>query len=84
MRLLRYDFTISHIPGQDLITVDALSRAPVSNSTAIDQLLEEEADANIQAVRADLQRYGKHNSRMSSARKLSSTVRRVGLPSTNW
>ena len=50
MRLLRYDFTISHIPGQDLVTADALSRAPVSNSTASDQLLEEEVDAYIQAV----------------------------------
>ena len=50
MRLLRYDFTISHIPGQDLVTADALSRAPVSNSTASDQFLEEEVDAYIQAV----------------------------------
>ena len=87
MRLLRYDFTISHIPGQDLVTADALSRAPVSNSTASDQLLKEEVDAYIQAVidslPADSQRYEKHSSRMSSARKLSSTVWRVGLPSTN-
>ena len=50
MRLLRYNYTISHIPGQDLVTADALSRAPVSDSTASDQLLEEEVDAYIQAV----------------------------------
>ena len=50
MRLLRYNFTISYIPGQDLVTADVLSRAPVSDSTASDQLLEEEVDAYIQAV----------------------------------
>ena len=30
MRLMRYDFSISHVPGKELITADALSRAPVS------------------------------------------------------
>ena len=50
MKLLRYDFTISHIPGEDLVTADALSRVPVSDSTVSDQLLEEEVDAYIQAI----------------------------------
>ena len=45
MKLLRYDFTISHIPGEDLVTADALSRVPVSDSTVSDQLLKEEVDA---------------------------------------
>ena len=28
MRLMKYSFTIKHVPGKQLITVDALSRAP--------------------------------------------------------
>ena len=28
LRLMRYDFSISHVPGKDLIIADALSRAP--------------------------------------------------------
>ena len=30
LRLMRYDFSISHVPGKDLIIADALSRAPDS------------------------------------------------------
>ena len=37
MRLMRYSFTISHVAGKNLITVDALSRAPVSTSNIQDE-----------------------------------------------
>lgn len=48
MRLMRFCFTISHVPGRDLSTADTLSRAPTSASTAEDHLLQEESDAYIQ------------------------------------
>ena len=33
MRLMRYDFTISHVPGKHFYTADALSRAPDDSSS---------------------------------------------------
>ena len=44
MRLMR----ISHVPGKYLSTADALSRAPVSNTTPRDELTSEDVDAYIQ------------------------------------
>ena len=41
MRLMRYSFTISHVAGKNLITADALSRAPVSKSSYDDELCNE-------------------------------------------
>ena len=32
LRMLRHHFTISHIPGKDLVIADMLSRAPTSGS----------------------------------------------------
>ena len=38
MRLMRFDFSISHVPGKDIITADTLSRAPVSQDNDSDSL----------------------------------------------
>ena len=40
LRLMRYSFTISHVAGKDLAIADALSRAPDSEPTADDLLLQ--------------------------------------------
>ena len=50
LRLMRYHFTISHLPGKDLITADALSRAPASYSTDSDQVLQAEVGSFLAAV----------------------------------
>ena len=47
MRMMRYDFTITHVPGKNLITADALSRAPSSPANSDDQSLQAEVDAYI-------------------------------------
>ena len=50
MRLMRYIYTIAHVPGKSLITADAMSRAPQEGSlTEADVLLtdEETAQANL-------------------------------------
>ena len=39
LRLMRYDFSISHVSGKDLTMADTLSRAPVSAATNIDKQL---------------------------------------------
>ena len=36
MRLMRFSYTISYVPGKKLVVADALSRAPVSSSTHTD------------------------------------------------
>ena len=50
MRMMRFDFTISHVPGKDLTIADALSRAPVSTPTVVDDHLEKETTAYVQLV----------------------------------
>ena len=53
MRLLRFDFTVSHIPGKSLITTDKLFKAPVAQRD--DQYCtEKEIDLYIQHVLASL------------------------------
>ena len=47
LRLLRFQFTISHIPGKDLTTADTLSRAPLQNLTVSDTTLQEDCDAYV-------------------------------------
>ena len=50
MRLMRYQFSIFHVPGKDLIIADALSRAPVTDSRPEDLELEQETTAFVQLV----------------------------------
>ena len=54
MRMMRFSFSISHVPGKDLSIADALSRAPASSPELDDHLLEEEAEAYVQATMAML------------------------------
>ena len=49
MRMLRYHFTISHVPGSNLIVADALSRAPEPESHTHDSL-QHEVEAYVDAT----------------------------------
>ena len=44
---MRFNFTITHVPGKDLSTADALSRAPISSPTFNQELSSDEVDAYI-------------------------------------
>ena len=48
MRLMRFDFTISHVAGKDLITADTLSRSPLQVSPLPD--LSADADLYVKQI----------------------------------
>lgn len=51
MRMMRFMYTISHVPGKDLTIADALSRAPVSAPlTDPDKSLQQDADVYVKFV----------------------------------
>ena len=50
MRLPRFAYTISHIPGKELTVANALSRAPVSNPTSADSQCNEDIEAYVNLV----------------------------------
>ncbi|XP_062855259.1 uncharacterized protein K02A2.6-like [Trichomycterus rosablanca] len=52
MRLMRFSYSISHVPGKNIATADVLSRAPVSNT--VDGLQEEEINLYVDTVMASL------------------------------
>ena len=50
LRMMQYDFTISHMPGKDLVIADALSRAPTTEASESDRFFQKEADSFVNAV----------------------------------
>ena len=49
MRLMRFDFKISHTPGKELITADLLSRKPTGEANKDEKELEQEIKAIVTA-----------------------------------
>ena len=50
MRLMRFDFSISHVAGKDLNIADTLSRAPVKNMSYSDTDFENETKRSISKI----------------------------------
>lgn len=48
MRLMRFSYTISHVPGEDIATADVLSRGPIENTAG--GLQEEEVNLYVDTV----------------------------------
>ena len=49
LRMMKYDFSISHVPGKSLFTADTLSRVPTTN-TSDDSVLQEETEAFVESI----------------------------------
>ena len=47
LRLMRFSYTIVHVPGKSLCTADALSRSPVSTTCSDDSKFQQEVDAYV-------------------------------------
>ena len=54
MWLMRYQFSISHVPGKDLHIADTLSRAPTSTNTPTDDLFCQQVDHFVHLVTESL------------------------------
>ena len=54
LHMLRFQFTITHVPGKDLIIADALLRALTAYPTPADELLQQKANAFVTAVLQNL------------------------------
>lgn len=54
LRMLQYDYTISHVPGKELIVANTLSRALINNFMNIDSDLHQEVESYVSAVKSYL------------------------------
>ena len=54
LRLMRFQYTIQHVPGKSLYTADTLSRAPLKNPCDAAAVLSGETEQFVQAIRAVL------------------------------
>ena len=50
LRMMRFDFSISHVPGKQLVIADTLSRAPVGDPVGADQDLINETEVYANAI----------------------------------
>ena len=54
LRLMRFDYSISHVPGKELYTADALSRSPITSSSPMQEAEERHTELFISAVVSSL------------------------------
>ena len=67
MRLLRFDFTISHVPGKEHTTADALSRAPSKSTSRVKQ--EQEIELCVENILLQLPALDKRLEEFATAQK---------------
>lgn len=78
LRLLRFNFNIIHVPGKNLITADALSRAPLPTAaTEAEQDLERECKAYLDSIVESLPATPTKLEQIKSAQTSDNTCKRL-------
>lgn len=86
LRLLRFTYKIEHVPGKNLITADALSRAPIQTPPTIqDRQLEEDVCVSVNQVLQQLPASESKLAQIKKAQESDSTCRHLkDLVQTGW
>ena len=83
LRMMRFDFSMSHVPGKSLLVADALSRAPCSEAEASEQETAAYVKSVIQSLPAtdrQLERIQRHQEEDEECRQVAE-YSRSGWPS---
>ena len=75
LRLLRFDFTISLVPGKELTTADALSRAPSKSTSRVKQ--DEEIELYVESILLQLPALDKRLEEIATAQKEHSICKKL-------
>ena len=67
MRMMRFQFTIVHIPGKELVIADALSRSPLKHFCKTDKNLQADCDAYVNLILNNLPATDKHLKQLQQA-----------------
>lgn len=86
LRLLRFSFTIVHVPGKNLVTADALSQAPLAGPpSAGDLQLEKEVEVFVDCVVSHLPATDKRLEEIKLAQEMDVLCRKVvNQCATGW
>ena len=60
MRMMRFQYSLVHVPGKALITAYALSRAPLTQASQADEQLSVDSDIYVTAILQNLPVTDKH------------------------
>ena len=77
LRMMRYQFTISHIPGKDLVIADMLSRAPNDTPSSEDNLFNQETSAFVNVVIQSLPASDKQLERIKDEQKQDDVCKQI-------
>ena len=75
MRMMRFQLTIVHIPGKELVIADALSRSPLKHFSKTNQNLQEDCDAYVNLILKNLPATDKRLKQLQQAQEEEETCK---------